>query len=86
MRRLIHMDKNSLMEMIDSVVSELNVEDKAPRKDSRPCTYWLPLGYKERYDILQAVSNKQFGTLLKKMNCEVIDRAFERAGLKDKAS
>lgn len=79
------MDKNSLMLMLDSVVAELAVEDKAPRADSKPFTHWLPTHYKERYDLLQAISNKKFGTLLRKITCVAIDKASERAGL-DKAS
>jgi hypothetical protein len=63
--------------IIDEIMSEFDLELK-PGKDREQLegiTFWIPLEYKEKYDLLQTRTKQRFGKVLK----EIIKRSIDRA-------
>lgn len=61
---------------VDSIVEEfdfLQMQVDAPIP-CEPITFWIPVEYKIKYDLLQAKSGKKFGKVCKEILKKTIDR------------
>lgn len=63
------------MKSIDSIIEEFDLTKPAVRSvDKRSITLWLPVEYKEKFDLLQGRSNRLFGKKLQEVLMQAIDR------------
>ncbi len=50
------------------------LDDSVPKNDCRPITVWVPITYKEKYDLIQARSKSKFGKFLRRVIQNSIDK------------
>lgn len=53
---------------------DLNASSLEKREDCRPITFWLPVAYKNKFDVIQQKSRRIFGKRLKEVIKKSIDK------------
>jgi hypothetical protein len=69
-----------LKETVENCLSSLKVDKsqgkiEKPSKANGPISLWVPKEYKEDYDKIQALTDRQFGKLLQEVVKKAIDSA-----------
>lgn len=73
----------STQEAINTLLENLDLESIASSEPvERACiSFWVPVAYKEKFEIIQDKSNKRFGKLFQ----EVLKSSIDKVKLQDKA-
>lgn len=79
----ISMNENSSIPDLDSLFEGFNLSDvdEGDTEEYRTLSFWFPVEYKEKYDLLQKRSKNKFGKLIKAL----IMRSIDKVPIEEKA-